>query len=92
MGHKALFIHPQLVSVDGPLKNILTDLLIAWAMCIQLLCFGFFNKLYFLNFISFQIGHDKKPPENCEAFVDVNNMITCEIPAFKAFLKAAQNQ
>ena len=38
------------------------------------------------------MAHDKKPPENCEAFVDINNMVTCEVPAMKAFIKVATQQ
>ncbi len=38
------------------------------------------------------MGRDKNPPGNCEAFVDVNNMVTCEVAAFKAFLSVAKKQ
>ena len=38
------------------------------------------------------MAHDKKPPENCEAFVDINNMVTCEPHAMGAFFTVASNQ
>ena len=35
---------------------------------------------------------DKQPPAECEAFVDIHNMITCDVDAMKAFVAVAQKQ
>ena len=40
----------------------------------------------------FQMACDKKPPEGCKAFVDVNNMVTCDAAAMNAFIKVAKEQ
>ena len=40
----------------------------------------------------FQMARDKKPPEGCKAFVDVNNMVTCDAAAMNAFIKVAKEQ
>ena len=46
--------------------------------------------IYSTNLI--QIAYDKQPPKDCEAFVEVNNMITCEKSALLGFLKLAEKQ
>lgn len=39
-----------------------------------------------------QIARDRNPPSHCEAFVEINTLVTCEIFALKAFIDLARNQ
>ena len=38
------------------------------------------------------MARDKVPPAGCKAFVDINNMVTCEAAAINAFIKVANQQ